>query len=323
VTTNNLKHSNVNEFTVEGFTESPQLRYPLFILFLSLYLVIILSNLTIFISIISNSHLHSPMYIFLCNLSVLDISYTSTVLPKLLIMIFTQHKVISFVECVAQLYFFFTFASIEFFLLAVMAYDRYVAICRPLYYSLLMSPMCCLRLTLATWIGGLCNPVVHVVLIANLSFCSSHDIDHFFCDVIPLLKLSCSDTFPIEIWTYIFGTILGGGAFMLTLLSYVFIIHTIVNMQSATGRLKTFSTCASHLTCVIIFYGTMICLNIRPAAAYSPDKDKFFALLYIVLIPMLNPLIYTLKNKDFKNVFRKIRNYALCRKAIINASETH
>uniref|UniRef100_A0A8C5M5D7 Olfactory receptor n=1 Tax=Leptobrachium leishanense TaxID=445787 RepID=A0A8C5M5D7_9ANUR len=296
--------SNVNEFTVEGFTDSPQLRYPLFITFLSLYLVIILSNLTIFVSIISDSHLHSPMYIFLCNLSVLDISYTSTVLPKLLIMIFRQHKVISFVECVAQLYFFLFFANTEIFLLAVMAYDRYVAICRPLHYSLLMSPMCCLRLALATWIGGLCNPVAHVVLIANLSFCSSHDIDHFFCDVSPLIKLSCSDTFPIEICTYVIGITTGAGAFMLTLLSYVSIINTIINMHSGTGRHKTFSTCASHLTCVILFYGTMICLYIRPAATYSPDKDKYFALLYIVLIPMLNPLIYTLKNKDFKNVPR-------------------
>ncbi|CAH2322328.1 olfactory receptor 1019-like, partial [Pelobates cultripes] len=271
---------------------------------LSAYLIIILSNLIIFASIILDSHLHTPMYIFLCNLSVIDISYTSTTLPNLLAMLLTQCKTISFLECFIQLYFFMCFASTEILLLAAMAYDRYVAICHPLHYSILMSPKHCVRLVLAMWVMGLLDPVAHTILIANLSYCHSHHIDHFFCDVTPLLKLTCSDTFPVELCTYIYGTLLCVSAFTLTLVSYVFIISTILNIQSSSGRRKAFSTCSSHITCVIIFYGTIISMYMRPTSVYSPGQDKFFALLYIVLIPILNPLIYTLKNKDFNHILK-------------------
>uniref|UniRef100_A0A8C5M9F9 Olfactory receptor n=1 Tax=Leptobrachium leishanense TaxID=445787 RepID=A0A8C5M9F9_9ANUR len=311
-----VNKSNVNEFSVQGFTDSAQLRYPLFIMFLSVYITIVMSNLTVIAAIVFGPPLHTPMYVFLCNLSVLDIFYTSTVLPKFLIMTFTQYKVISFAGCMAQLYFFLSFASIEVFLLAVMAYDRYVAICRPLRYSLRMSPHHCARLVFTAWICGLLNTTGHTVLISNLSFCASHHIDYFFCDVFPLLKLSCSDTSIIEILTFVLGSFTSMSAFFSTLISYLFIISTILNIHSATGRQKTFSTCASHLVCVVIFYGTIICLYVRPASTYSPDKDKFFALLYIILIPLLNPLIYTLKNKDFKkdfkDVFKKINNKLFC-----------
>ncbi|KAM4702788.1 olfactory receptor 5P52-like [Rhinophrynus dorsalis] len=216
-----------------------------------------------------------------------------------------------------QLYFFMSLACIEFFLLAVMAYDRFVAICHPLHYGLLMSLKQCAKFITAVWITGSLNPIGIIVCIANLSFCSSHNVEHFFCDFAPLLKLSCSDTSCVEILTYIDGALLGFGAFILTLVSYVFIIYAILKIQSSEGRHKAFSTCASHLTCVIIFYGTILILNLRPASMYDPQQDKFFALLYIILIPVLNPVIYTLKNKDFKNALRKvgirISFYTLCK----------
>ncbi|XP_063289847.1 olfactory receptor 5AR1-like, partial [Pelobates fuscus] len=292
--------SNTNAFTIHGFSQSPDLQYPLFIIFLFVYLAILLSNLTVFLCIIMDSHLHTPMYIFLWNLSVLDISYTSTILPKLLAMLFTQCKIISFLGCILQVYFFMSFVSTEFLLLAAMAYDRYVAICHPLHYSLLMSAQRCGQLILSVWISGFLQPVLHTIFIANLFFCSSHHINHFFCDLSPLLKLSCSDTSNIEICTYILGTLLSVSAFLFTLVSYMFIIFTILNIHSEAGRLKAFSTCSSHITSVIIFYGTVTCLYMRPASMYSPGQDKFFSLLYIILIPLLNPLIYIMKNKDFK-----------------------
>ncbi|CAH2322335.1 olfactory receptor 1019-like, partial [Pelobates cultripes] len=298
---------------VSGFSDSPQLQFPLFITFLSVYLIIIFSNLIVVLSIILYSHLHTPMYILLCNLSVIDISYTSTILPKLLAMLLTQCKTISFLECFIQLYFFLSFICAEIFLLAAMAYDRYIAICHPLHYSILMSPKHCARLVLTVWVMGLFDPVVHIFLFANLSYCHSHHIDHFFCDVTPLIKLTCSDTFTIEIWNYVDGA-LSVSAFILTLISYVFIISTILNIQSASGRHKAFSTCSSHITCVIIFYGTLICLYMRPTSMYSPGQDKFFSILYIILIPILNPLLYTLKNKDFKDDMPGTRRWypAIC-----------
>ncbi|XP_063289849.1 olfactory receptor 5AR1-like [Pelobates fuscus] len=302
-------NSNPIEFSMQGFSDSPKLKFHLFITFLLIYLTIVISNLTIVASIISCTHLHTPMYIFLCNLSVIDIFYTSTILPKLLDMLFTQCKTISFAGCFIQMYFFIAFACSEFLLLAVMAYDRYVAICNPLHYSLLMSPKTCAYLILGNWIGSLLDPIPHTILISKLSFCSSHHINHFFCDVSPLLKLSCNDTSSVEMWTFILGGVIGMSCFTLTLASYVFIISSILNIQSETGRRKAFSTCASHITCVFTFYGTMTCLYMRPRAMYSPGQDKFFALLYVILIPIANPPIYTLKNTDFKKVFKQIKLY--------------
>ncbi|KAM5141291.1 olfactory receptor 5AR1-like [Mantella aurantiaca] len=246
------------------------------------------------------------MYIFLCNLSVIDISFTSTILPNLLVMLYSQHKTISQVRCIVQMYFFLTFACCEMILLAVMAYDRYVAICHPLQYSLLMNPRKCAYMLSCVWIAAVIEPVVFTMFVANLSFCSSNHIDHFYCDVSPLLKLSCSDTAHVNLTTYIFGVLVGSSTFMLTFVSYVFIISNILRIQSVSGRYKTFSTCASHLTCVALFYGTTLSLYMRPTSMYSPMHDKFFALLYIILIPMLNPIIYTLKNEQFKDTFKKL-----------------
>ncbi|KAG8435522.1 hypothetical protein GDO86_013453 [Hymenochirus boettgeri] len=247
------------------------------------------------------------MYMFLRNLSFLDISYSTTVFPKLLHMVYTQQKTISFTGCIIQLYFFMVCACTEFFLLGVMAYDRYVAICHPLHYVLLMSLKQCAKLTTGVWAVGLLDPLVHTLLTANLSFCSTHHIDHFYCDLVPLLKITCSDISTIHILNYINASTLGVGTFSLTSVSYVYIIRTILKIRSSQGRQKAFSTCTSHLTCVTLFYGTVFGSYLKPMGSYDPLQDSLFALLYIALVPMLNPIIYTLKNKEFKDNFKKIR----------------
>ncbi|XP_075114188.1 olfactory receptor 5AR1-like [Leptodactylus fuscus] len=304
VTAENKSHT--VQFTVLCFSDLPHLQIPLYIIFLIFYLNIIFGNTAVFLAILSNSHLHTPMYIFLSNLSLMDISYTSTTLPKLLFMLSTQHKVMSLVGCMTQMYFFIVFACMEMILLAVMAYDRYVAICHPLHYTLLMSPRTCLIAIISVWVAGLSEPIVLTMLVANLSFCSSNQIDHFFCDPSPLLKLSCSDTTHVTITTFIFGGLLGMCTFTPTLVSYIYIIYNILNIHSAVGRRKTFSTCTSHLTCVLLFYGTTFTSYMRPTSMYSPKQDKYFSLLYIILVPLLNPVIYTFKNKQFKEAFTKI-----------------
>ncbi|KAG8549689.1 hypothetical protein GDO81_020136 [Engystomops pustulosus] len=297
---------NVSEFSILGLSEKMELHLPIFVTILLLYILIIFGNLTIIAVIWGNSHLHSPMYILLLNLSLIDIAYTSNILPKLLNILLTEKKMISFVGCMTQLYFFIALASIEVILLAAMAYDRYVAICQPLRYSSLMSLKYCIRLAISAWTIGLLDPTGHISLVSKLSFCSSHRIDHFFCDLSPLLKISCSDTYNVEMMNYIVGSLLTLSTFLLTLISYAFIIFTIIKIKSAEGRYKAFSTCSSHLTCISIFYGTIICLYMRPASSYYPEQDKFFSLLYIVLVPLLNPIIYSLKNHDFKDGVSKI-----------------
>ncbi|XP_073411845.1 olfactory receptor 5AR1-like [Dendrobates tinctorius] len=297
---------NMTVFSIQGLTEILELNFPIFLTILILYILIILGNLTVIVVILGSPHLHSPMYILLLNLSFLDITYTSNILPNLLSILLTERKMISFLACMVQLYFFIALASTEFFLLAAMAYDRYVAICQPLHYASLMSLKHCTGLATSAWIIGLLDPAGHISLVSQLSFCASHHIDHFFCDLSPLLKISCSDTSKVEIMNYIAGSLLGLSTFLLTLISYVFIIVAILKIKSTEGRYKAFSTCSSHLTCISIFYGTVICLYMRPASSYSPEQDKFFALLYIVLVPLLNPILYSLKSHDFNDGVKKM-----------------
>ncbi|XP_063289845.1 olfactory receptor 1N1-like [Pelobates fuscus] len=225
----------------------------------------------------------------------------------MLYMLHTQHKTISLWGCVTQTYLFLSLTCTDTLLLGAMAYDRYVAICHPLHYFTLMSTQRCGLLISMAWTIGFTDPLAHVFFISKLSFCASKYIDHFFCDVIPLLKISCSDTSIIEMLTYVEGTVLIVPDFLLILISYIFIISTILKIKSADGRRKAFSTCTSHLTCVIIFYVTITCLYMRPKSRYSPEQDKFFALLFVILVPMLNPLIYSLKNKEVKTALRKVK----------------
>ncbi|KAG8435692.1 hypothetical protein GDO86_013575 [Hymenochirus boettgeri] len=298
---------NVSQFIIQGLSDSSEIQLPLFVLFLIIYLFIIIGNLIIFFVILLNSNLHTPMYKFLQNLSIIDISSTSNVLPALLHRLITKRNRISFFWCLTQLYLYTSLACSEYFLLTAMSYDRYVAICDPLHYINRMSNKHCAWLISAAFCAGFVEPLGHVVLISKSSYCNSHIIDHFFCDLIPLLKLSCSDTFNVEILTYVVGTLLTFNSFLLTLISYIYIISTILKIQSTHGRQKAFSTCASHLTCVIILYMTLLCLYVKPTTSYSLDRDKLFSLLYIVLVPLLNPLIYTLKNKEFLIAFNKLK----------------
>uniref|UniRef100_A0A6I8R5L0 Olfactory receptor n=1 Tax=Xenopus tropicalis TaxID=8364 RepID=A0A6I8R5L0_XENTR len=298
---------NVSGFIIQGFSDTPELHISLFVLFLGIYLIILLGNLIIFLVISCNPHLHTPMYIFLQNLSLIDISFPSTVLPNLLHILLTQQNIISFLGCMTQMYVFGSLAGSENFLLTAMAYDRYVAICDPLHYIARMSRKHCAGLITAAFTVGFGETVGLIVLIPKLSYCASHLINHFFCDVTALLKLSCSSTFSVELFIYFEGTLLNFNSFLLTLTSYIFIISAILKIQSSEGRQKAFSTCASHLACVITLYGTVICLYMRPTTSYSIKRDKYFSLLYIVLGPVLNPPIYTLKNKEFQCSLNKMR----------------
>uniref|UniRef100_A0A803K2S8 Olfactory receptor n=1 Tax=Xenopus tropicalis TaxID=8364 RepID=A0A803K2S8_XENTR len=298
---------NVSGFIIQGFSDTPELQTSLFVLFLGIYLIILLGNLIIFLVISYNPHLHTPMYIFLQNLSLIDISFTSNILPNLLHILLTQQNNISFLGCMAQMYVFGLLASSEYFLLTAMAYDRYVAICDPLHYIARMSRKHCAGLITAAFTGGFVESISLIVPLSKLSYCASRLINHFFCDVTPLLKLSCSSTFSVELFIYVGGTLFTFNSFLLTLTSYIFIISAILKIQSSEGRQKAFSTCASHLACVITLYGTGICLYMRPTTSYSPKRDKYFSLLYIVLGPVLNPLIYTLKNREFQLSFNKVR----------------
>ncbi|KAE8589860.1 hypothetical protein XENTR_v10017783 [Xenopus tropicalis] len=298
---------NVSGFIIQGFSDTPELHISLFVLFLGIYLIILLGNLIIFLVISYNPHLHTPMYIFLQNLSLIDISFSSAVLPNFLHILLTQQNNISFLGCMTQMYIFVALAASEYFLLTAMAYDRYVAICDPLHYIARMSRKHCAGLITAAFTVGFVDPVGNVVLISKLSYCASHLINHFFCDVPPLLNLSCSRTFSVELFIDIEGTLLGFSSFLLTLTSYIFIISAILKIQSSEGRQKAFSTCASHLACVITLYGTGFCLYMRPTTSYSMERDKYFSLLYIALGPVLNPLIYTLKNREFQSSFNKVK----------------
>ncbi|KAG8435670.1 hypothetical protein GDO86_013554 [Hymenochirus boettgeri] len=298
---------NVSEFIIQGLSDTPKLQLPLFVLFLIIYLFIIIGNVIIFLVIFLSSDLHTPMYKFLQNLSIIDISSTSNVLPSLLHRLITKQHKISFFGCMTQFYIYGSLMCSEYILLTAMSYDRYVAICHPLHYIIRMSEKHCAWLFCLSNCVGFISAVGYVVLLSKFSYCDSHLIKHFFCDVIPLLKLSCSDTFNVEILTYVIGTLFTFNSFLLTLISYIYIISTILKIQSTHGRQKAFSTCASHLTCVIILYMTIICLYMKPTTSYSLGRDKLFSLLYIVLVPLLNPLIYTIKNKEFLIAFNKLR----------------
>uniref|UniRef100_A0A6I8RKL2 Olfactory receptor n=1 Tax=Xenopus tropicalis TaxID=8364 RepID=A0A6I8RKL2_XENTR len=289
---------NVSGFIIQGFSDTPELQISLFVLFLGIYLIILLGNLIIFLVISCNPHLHTPMYKFLQTLSLIDISVTTNIFPNFLHVLLTQQNNISFLGCMTQMYVFVALAGSEYFLLTAMAYDRYVAICDPLHYIARMSRKHCAGLITAAFTAGFLEPVSIVVLTSKLSYCASHLINHFFCDVAPLLKLSCSSTFR---------TFLIFGSFLPTLTSYIFIISAILKIQSSEGRQKAFSTCASHLACVITLYGTVFCMYMRPTTSYSLKRDKYFSLLYIVLGPLLNPFIYTLKNREFQSSLNKIK----------------
>ncbi|XP_007537616.2 olfactory receptor 1I1-like [Erinaceus europaeus] len=299
-------HTAVSEFILLGLSDRPEHQKALFWLFLSVYLVTVLGNLLIVLAIVTDPHLHTPMYFFLANLSVVDVCFSSTTVPRMLVSLHTRHRAVPFAGCLAQMFAFHLFGTMDSFLLAVMAIDRFVAIVYPLRYSAIMSPRLCGTLAGSPWLITNLQCVVHTVLMARLSFCAGSEIPHFFCDLVPLLKLACSDTHINELVVFVFGMIMGFSPLSCILISYVCIFRAVTRIPSAQGKWKAFSTCGSHLTVVSLFYGTIFAVYLLPASAASSRKDKAAALMCGVVIPMLNPFIYSLRNKDMKTAIRRL-----------------
>ncbi|XP_027717301.1 olfactory receptor 5B2-like [Vombatus ursinus] len=297
--------SQVNEFILTGLTDVPELQVPMFIIFTLIYLITLIGNLGIVTLISSESCLHTPMYFFLSNLSLVDFGYSSAVTPKVMAGLLTGDKFISYNGCATQLFFVASFVSTESFLLASMAYDRHAAICKPLYYTTTMTSMVCAHLTSGAYTYGFLVSSIVIGSMFSLSFCKSNIIHHFFCDIPPLLVLSCSDTHIIELVVFILGSLNTFFLFLVIFTSYLLIFITILKINSTEGHQKAFSTCASHLTTVSIFYGTIMFMYFQPSSSHSMDTDKIVSVFYTMVIPMLNPLVYSLRNKDVKNAFRK------------------
>ncbi|XP_028370748.1 olfactory receptor 1044-like [Phyllostomus discolor] len=297
----------VTEFVLMGFTDRPELQLPLLVVFLLIYLITLLGNLGMILLIKVDSRLHTPMYYFLRHLAFIDICYSSSIGPKMLQNLLVKKKTISFLGCFAQLYFSSAFATTECFLLATMAYDHYIAICNPLIYSAIMTQWVCKELVVGVYTYGFLNSVMQTILTFQLSFCDSNVIHHFYCADPPLLALSCSDTRNKEKQLLIFSTVNLTGSLLTVLISYICILSSIIKIQSSEGKCKAFSTCASHLTVVTIFCGTLLFMYLRqPKARNSWKYNKVVSVFYSLVIPMLNPLIYSLRNTEVKDSLKKM-----------------
>lgn len=301
----NKNLSLVSEFIILGLSTRPELETLLFFLFLIIYIVALTGNVTILLLSIIDPGLNTPMYFFLGLLSFLDIWCTSATLPKMLSSYVTQSKVISYYGCVAQLFFFTWPMGIELLLLTVMAYDRYVAIRNPLRYAAIINRRVCINIAIVITIIGSLNSMTHTYCTFRLPYCNDNKINHFFCEIMPLLKLACADTYINEIVVFMADFILGICCFSLTCISYAFIFNTILKIRTAEGKRKAFSTCASHIVIVSMYYGAVIFTYIRPRSSLSLEKDKIVSALYAVITPTLNPIIYSLRNKEVKVAFQR------------------
>lgn len=298
-------HTTLMDFILLGFSDVPDLRGFLFGVFFIIYVIILMGNSLIIIITKVNPSLHTPMYFFLRNFSSLEICYVSVTVPRLLTDLCRQNRNISFLACATQMYFFLVFGATECFLLTAMAYDRYVAICNPLLYPLIMNNRLCNQLAACCWITGIPVHIGFTCLIFSLPFCGNNQLNHFFCDIPPVLKLACGDTFMIEMLVYAVAVLVVTIPFTLILGSYVKIISTILKLPSATGRAKAFSTCSSHLTVVALFFGSGIMTYMRPKSSHLTGMDKFLSLFYTIVTPMFNPIIYCLRNKDVIGALKK------------------
>lgn len=289
--------SSVTEFILLGLTQQPELQLPLFFIFLGTYVVTMVGNVGLVILIGLNPHLHTPMYYFLFNLSFVDLCYSSVITPKML-MTFVNRNIISHAECMAQLYFFSFFVIDECFILTSMAYDRYVAICKPLLYKVSMSHQVCLMLTVGAYVMGLVGAVAHTGCMLRLSFCDGNIINHYMCDIPPLLQLSCTSTYINELVVFI---VVGISLIVPSLtisISYTLILSSVLRIRSTEGRSKAFSTCSSHITVVSLFFGSSAFMYLKPFPAGSLDEEKVSTVFYTIVGPMMNPFIYSLRNKD-------------------------
>ncbi|XP_006874391.1 PREDICTED: olfactory receptor 7A5-like [Chrysochloris asiatica] len=298
----------VSEFILLGLSEEANLQPLLFGLFLSMYLITFSGNLLIILTIITASHLHTPMYFFIFSLSFTDICFTSTTVPKMLMNIQMQSKVITYEECITQLHFFILFASLDHFLLTVMAYDRYVAICHPLHYTVIMNPKFCGLLLLASFLLSALESLFHSLMVLRLSFCTELEISHFFCELNQLLQLACSGTFLYNIILYFVTGLVGIIPLTGILFSYTKIVSSILRISSAEDKSKAFSTCGSHLSVICLFYGTSLGVYLSSAATPNRRASAIASVMYTVVTPMLNPFIYSLRNKDIKQGIRKLFN---------------
>ncbi|XP_045709552.1 olfactory receptor 7A17-like [Phyllostomus hastatus] len=290
----------ISEFLLLGFSEKPELQPLLFGLFLCMYLITVLGNLLIILAVSSDSHLHTPMYFFLSNLSLTDICFTSTTIPNMLLNVQTQSKAITYAGCITQIYFLILFSVLDILLLTVMAYDRYVAICHPLHYTVIMNPRLCGLLVLVSWIISILNSLLQSLMALRLSFFTVLEIPHFFCELNQMIQLAYSDTFLNNMVMYFSALLLGGGPFAGILYSYSKIVSSIRTIPSAQGKYKAFSTCASHLSVVSLFYCTVLGVYLSSAATHSSRSSAIASVMYTVVTPMLNPFIYSLRNKDIK-----------------------
>ncbi|XP_006037053.2 olfactory receptor 2A1/2A42-like [Alligator sinensis] len=298
--------TSVSEFILLGFSSHPKMQLLLFVLFLAIYLATLFGNSLLIALVKTDSRLHTPMYFFLANLSFLDISYTTTTVPQMLVHLLSTKRSISYVACVAQMYIFLCLGIIECILYAVMAYDRYVAICHPLRYTVIMNRSVCIKMVIGIWVCGLFFTTLIVSFTTRLPYCNLNEINHFFCEVPAILKLACADTHLAELVIFVVAVIVLLTPLSLILISYVFILEAILRISSGEGRFKTFSTCTSHITVVTLFYGAAMFMYMRPASSYSPERDKKFSLFYNVVSALLNPLIYSLRNKEVKGAVLKM-----------------
>ncbi|KAM4887981.1 olfactory receptor 1073-like [Thomomys bottae] len=294
------------EFLLLGLSEDPELQGLIYWLFLSMYLITVLGNLLIVLAIMADPRLHTPMYFFLCNLSLVDVGFTSTTVPNMLLNLHTHSRAISYAGCLAQMFFFLLFAGVDNFLLAVMAYDRLVAICHPLRYATIMSPRLCAGLVLGSWITSVLNSSFQDFTHLQLSFCTDVEVPHFFCEPNQVVGLACSDTFGNHVIMGLAAGLLGGGSLAGILYSYSRILASIRAMASAPGKRKAFSTCASHLSVVSLFYGTILGVYLSSAVTQDPRATATASVMYSVVTPMLNPFIYSLRNRDLRKALRRL-----------------
>ncbi|XP_066485637.1 olfactory receptor 2AP1-like [Tiliqua scincoides] len=297
---------NVTEFILLGFGKLNQWKNVLFLVLLAVYIVAMAGNILILILVVVDQRLHTPMYFFLGNLSCLETCYISAIVPRVLTGLLTDEKVISFSGCFAQFFFFGYLMATECYLLAAMSYDRYLAICKPLHYATSMNARMCVQLAASAWINGLIATLILFGFMLQLTYCGANEIDHYFCDSVPLIKLSCSDTNLVKLMSFILAFVFTFPPFLLTVTSYVYIITTILRIPSTTGRKKAFSTCSSHLIVVSMFYGAIVIVYMLPKTETLSELNKVLSLLYTVLPPIANPLIYSLRNKEVKDAIGKV-----------------
>ncbi|XP_075198898.1 LOW QUALITY PROTEIN: olfactory receptor 2B8-like [Anomaloglossus baeobatrachus] len=299
--------SEIEEFIFVGLTSQRNIQIVLYVIFLFFYMISLIGNIMIIVLRGISPRLHTPMYFFLSNLSFLDIWYTSSIIPKMLINFLSVRKSISFNGCVIQMFIQLSLGGTECYLLLSMAYDRYVAICTPLHYTNIMHTALCIKMATSSWAGGIINSIVHTVFALQLPYCGPNVINHFFCEVPSLLELACADISLNKTVIFILAMLVVIGPFFLILITYGYIISSILKIRTSVGRRKAFSTCASHIIVVSMFYGTIIFMYVRPGSTHVANQDKMATLFYSVITPMLNPLIYTLRNKDVIGAFMDIK----------------